>query len=132
MERRIPLKAARKPMGCSKITNGAVFVPGVDHRNTWIRRARDLIAGHTADLGGDCALSEAQRSIIRRAAVLATECERMEKDFAIAGEASPDALDLYQRTSGSLRRLLESIGIDTRVSAAPVDLKTYLQGKAAR
>jgi hypothetical protein len=36
----------------------------------------------SADLGGDQNISEAERAIIRRAAVIITELERMEKDFA--------------------------------------------------
>ena len=58
--------------------------------------------------------SEAERSIVRRAAVLTTELERMEQRFAQSGEASVQDLDLYQRTSGSLRRLLESVGLERR------------------
>jgi hypothetical protein len=36
----------------------------------------------SADLGGDQNISEAERAIIRRAAVIITELERMEKNFA--------------------------------------------------
>jgi hypothetical protein len=39
------------------------------------------------------------------------ELERLEVKFATAGEASADDLDLYQRTAGNLRRLLESVGL---------------------
>ena len=38
----------------------------------------------------------------------------MEVGFATAGEASVDALDQYQRTANSLRRLLEAVGIERR------------------
>jgi hypothetical protein len=38
----------------------------------------------------------------------------MEAGFAVAGEAQPDQLDLYQRTANSLRRLLEAIGLQGR------------------
>jgi hypothetical protein len=31
--------------------------------------------------------------------------------FALAGEASAEDLDLYQRTAGNLRRLLEAVGL---------------------
>jgi len=50
----------------------------------------------------------AERSIIRRASVLTVELERLEVKFASAGEAAD--LDLYQRTAGNLRRLLEAVG----------------------
>jgi hypothetical protein len=47
-------------------------------------------------------------------ATLTVELERMEAGFAVAGEAQPDQLDLYQRTANSLRRLLEAIGLQRR------------------
>jgi hypothetical protein len=97
----------------SRISNGATL-PGVDGRSTWVRRLRDLIALHLADLGGDDHVSEAERSIVRRAATLTVELERMEAVFAVAGEAQPDQLDLYQRTANSLRRLLETNGLKRR------------------
>jgi hypothetical protein len=89
-------------------------LPGVDGRSTWVRRLRDLIALHLSDLGGDDAVSEAERSIVRRVATLTVELERMESGFALAGEALPVQIDLYQRTANSLRRLLEAIGIERR------------------
>jgi hypothetical protein len=98
----------------SKISNGSAVLPGVDGRSTWVRRLRDLISLHLADLGGDSAVSEAERSIVRRIATLTVELERMEATFAVAGEAEPQQIDLYQRTANSLRRLLESIGIERR------------------
>jgi hypothetical protein len=83
----------------------------VDGRSTWVRRLRDLMGLHLSDLGGDDAVSEAERSIVRRVATLTVELERMEAVFAVAGEAQPNQLDLYQRTANSLRRLLEAIGL---------------------
>jgi hypothetical protein len=45
---------------------------------------------------------------------LTVELERMEGGFALAGEALPGQIDLYQRTANSLRRLLEAIGLERR------------------
>jgi hypothetical protein len=39
------------------------------------------------------------------ASVLIVEPERMERQFALAGEADPAALDLYGRVAGNMRRL---------------------------
>ena len=103
-----------KPQFRSRISNGSSLLPGVDGRSTWVRRLRDLIALHLNDLGGDDDVSEATRSIIRRAATLTTELERMEAAFALAGEAQPDQLETYQRCANTLRRLLESIGFERR------------------
>jgi hypothetical protein len=65
-------------------------------------------------MGGVEAMSAAERSIVRRAATLTVELERLESKFAEAGEASATDIDLYQRTANSLRRLLESIGLQRR------------------
>ena len=109
-----PQIAESKPTYRSRVTNGSALLPGVDGRSTWVRRCRDLIESHVADLGGAEMTSEAERSIVRRAAVLTTELERLEKRFALAGEASERQLDLYGRQAGNLRRLLESVGLERR------------------
>jgi hypothetical protein len=98
----------------SKITNGSVLVPGVDQRSPWVRRCKDVIASHLSDLGGLDNTSAAERSIIRRASCLTVELERLEGRFAAANEASDSDLDLYQRTAGNLRRLLEAVGLQRR------------------
>jgi hypothetical protein len=90
--------AATRPTSRSRISNRGAALPGVDGHSTWVRRLRDLIESHTSDLGGEDAVSEAERSIIRRIATLTVELERMEVEFAAASSAQPDQLDLYQRT----------------------------------
>jgi hypothetical protein len=110
----------------SRITNGAL-IDG-DGRSAWARRMRDLIVLHVGDLGGEDNVTEAEKSIVRRVATLTVELERMESMFAEAGEASPDELILYQTCTNSLRRLLESIGLQRR--AKPVEsLAQYLEAK---
>jgi hypothetical protein len=94
----------------SRITNG-VLLPGVDGRSAWSRRAKDILSAHLSDIPD---ASAAERSIIRRAAVLTVELERLEAQFAVAGEADAETLDLYGRVSGNLRRLLESVGLQRR------------------
>jgi hypothetical protein len=108
----------------SRITNGTAFLPGIDGRSAWIRRAKDLIAEHLSDLGGPGNASAAERSITRRVAVLSVELEHLEARFATAGAARPEDLDLYQRTANSLRRLLEAVGLQRRprdVTPDPLD-----------
>ncbi len=114
----------------SAVTNGSELLPGVDGRSTWVRRLRDLIGLHIADLGGEDAISEAERSIVRRVATLTVELERMEAAFAMAGEAKASDLDLYQRTAGNLRRLLEAVGLQRRQRNVTPDLGAYLEGRA--
>jgi hypothetical protein len=104
----------RKDKQRSRITNGSALLPGVDGRSPWVRRCKDVIGEHLSDLGGMENTTAAERSIVRRAAVLTTELERLEVRFALAGEADPETLDLYARTSGNLRRLLEAVGLQRR------------------
>jgi hypothetical protein len=161
-----------KQYGRSRITNGNALLPGTDGRSTWVRRAKDIIGEALADLGGIDNTSAAERSIVRRAATLTVELERLEQKFALevhregrrlppenllivaenamamaaryqpgpklapnehadegkygfwlsqAREALRAAaatellnLDAYQRCANSLRRLLESVGLQRR------------------
>src|SRR5262249_13712138 len=66
------------------------------------------------------------RARIRRAATLTVELERLEAKFALAGEASAADLDLYQRTAGNLRRLLEAVGLQRRARDVMPTLSEYL------
>jgi hypothetical protein len=97
-------------------TRPGQLLPGIDGRAAWTRRARDLISAHIADLGGVENCSAAEQSIIRRASVLTVELERMERQFALDEQASPDDLEIYQRCANSLRRLLEAVGLQRRAS----------------
>ena len=126
-----PSIAAQKPSHRSRVTNGTALLANVDGRSTWARRMRDLMALHLSDLGGEAAVSAAEKSIIRRAATLTVELERMEERFATDGEADAEALDLYSRTSGNLRRLLEAIGLRRRPRDITPDLSRYIEGRAA-
>jgi hypothetical protein len=125
-----PSVAPRK--GRSRITNGKVLVAGVDQRSPWVRRAKDVIAAHVADLGGPDNCSAAERSIIRRASTLTVELERMETTFALAGEASPFDLEIYQRCANSLRRLLEAVGLQRRTRDVTPTLSDLLREDHAR
>ena len=113
----------------SRVTNGSALLPGVDGRSAWVRRCKDIIEQHISDLGGYDNTSAAERSLVRRAAVLTTELERLESRFASVGEATAADLDLYTRASGNLRRLLETIGLK-RVPRDVPDLRSYLESKA--
>jgi hypothetical protein len=125
-----PPKAQKKPEARSRITNGRELLPGVDGRGAWARRFRDLIELHLDDIGGAEAASSAERSIIRRASALEVELERLEAQFATAGEADADALDLYSRASNTMRRHLEAIGLQRRPRDVTPSLDQYLGGRA--
>ncbi len=121
--------ADRSVYGRTKVSNGNALLPGIDNRNLWVRRCRDIIGMHISDIGGVENASAAEQSIIRRSAVLTVELERLEAKFATAGEASAEELDIYARIAANLRRMLESIGLERR--AKPVEgLDEYLAEKA--
>jgi hypothetical protein len=112
----------------SAVTNGErAFVLG-NGCSPWARRQRDLIALHIADLGGEDRLSENQLSLCRRAATLETELEMLEGQLSLGKVAD---LDLYNRLSGNLRRILESIGIE-RVARPVNDGSTVLSDYFSR
>jgi hypothetical protein len=72
--------------------------------------------------------------IIRRIATLVVVVEQFETDFANSGGdlgscANSKPLDLYQRTVGNLRRLVESLGIKGR---RPIDVTPTLHDIAAK
>jgi hypothetical protein len=78
-----PLGRLQKDPQKSRITNGSALLPGVDGRSAWVRRCRDVISSHLSDLGGADNTSAAERSIVRRAATLTVELERLEEKFAL-------------------------------------------------
>jgi hypothetical protein len=125
-----------KSQGKARVTNGSSFLgAGADGRSVWARRARDVFNEHLSDLGGEDNTSAAERSIIRRVAILTVELERLETKFAAAGEAGERDLDLYQRSAGNMRRLLESVGLQRRqrdVTPDPLQFaRSYQNGDGA-
>jgi len=101
----------RPPTNRSKVTNGTkLFVEG-DNRSPWARRYRDLAAGHISDLGGADQLSEAQVSLIKRAATIETELEQQEGKLSQGEQIN---LDCYTRSASHLRRLLETLGLERK------------------
>jgi hypothetical protein len=51
----------------------------------------------------------------------------MEQQFALAGEASADDLNIYQRVANSLRRLLEAVGLQRRAREIGPSLSDILR-----
>jgi hypothetical protein len=86
-----------------------------------------LISLHVNDLGGDSNVSEGERAIIRRAATLIVELERMERNFALAEGADILTLEVYQRAANSMRRLLEAVGLQRRSRDVTPSLSEYLE-----
>ena len=111
----------------SRITNGSALLPGIDGRSTWVRRIKDLLAAHIADLGGEDNVSEAEYALVRRVVTLIVELERREATFAQAGSVDDDALAIYQTTVNTLRRTLETLGLQRRARDVTLpSLREYL------
>jgi len=101
-----PPARAKRPR--SAVTSGRkLFVEG-DPNSAWSRRYRDLVTRHVSDLGGKDVLSEAQLSLVRRAAALAVELESMEARMSQGEQVN---LDSFGRAASHLRRLYEAIGL---------------------
>src|SRR5215813_5527197 len=62
----------------SKIANGKKLLPLTYGRSATARRFRDLFEDICTDLGGVDLLSEGQKQLARRAAMLSAEAERLE------------------------------------------------------
>ena len=120
--------ADRPSVTRSRVTNGRRrFIHG-DGRSVWARRWKDLTELHIADLGGVEKLSEAQISLCRRVSTIECELERME---GLLSKEEPIDFDMYNRLSGNLKRLYESIGIDRKAKDITPTLKDYLSRKPA-
>jgi hypothetical protein len=99
-----PLAATR-----SAVTNGRrlhVHAPG---DNAWSRRFRDVLAEILSDLGGDKrVLSEGQRQLARRCALLSVECERIEGN-AVSGKEID--LEVYGTLTDRMGRAFQRLGL---------------------
>jgi hypothetical protein len=109
-----PGNVLAKKKARSRLSNGHALPRNVDHRSAWARRFRDLLQIHLSDLGGVDNASASEQAIARRACTLILSLEMMEMKFAMAGEASPADLEIYQRCASSMRRLLEAVGLQRR------------------
>jgi hypothetical protein len=114
---------SRHPRNRSAVTNGKrLFLYG-DSNSAWSRRWKDLVCGHVADKGGRDYLSEAQISLIRRAACLEVELERMEGRLSMGHDLH---IESYAAAVGHLRRVFEAIGLERKPREVP-NLRQYLE-----
>jgi hypothetical protein len=96
--------------------NGRTLAPGLPGHGAWAERVREILSAHVADLGGLDQISEAERSILRRASVITIEAERLERRLSAfpPDHISRNDLALYVMLSNSLRRLLDLTGLQRR------------------
>lgn len=115
-----------KRLARSRITNGSAVLNEADGRTRWVRRLRDLIGLHVQDLGGPDNVSEAERSIVRRASAIEVELELLEEVFATSNGATPNDLLRYSTLANTMRRLHEAVGLKRRPRDITPDLSDYI------
>jgi hypothetical protein len=109
----------------SAVSNGSRLHAGeVDGRSEAARRFRDVLSEIVSDLGGGETLSEGQRQLARRAAMMSVEAERMEAEAVAGGKLDPDAFGALSDRLGrvfnrlGLRRVAKTVGPRTMVEYA--------------
>jgi hypothetical protein len=139
--RRSRRNASAKPKasGRSRLTNNPFGIRNVNSGSTWLRRARDVVGILVSDRGGPDMVSGGTELVIRRIATLTVTLERIEEKWIgqwDRGEVVEAAeIDLYQRTSGTLARHLERIGMERvprDVTPSPEAYLAHLASERAR
>jgi hypothetical protein len=93
----------------SKVSNGTkLFIEPIDSQSRTGRRFKDQIFDIMADLGGRDMLSENQKKLIRRSALISTLCERIEAE---AVQERPINVNDYVVLVNCERRLCEALGL---------------------
>src|SRR3954453_9489104 len=112
---------SRKSHGRSRVTNGSkLFVEPTDRRTAISRRFRDILSAIVADLGGADRLSEGQRQLARRIALMSMQCESMEARSV--GGAEID-IDTYGQLTDRIGRAVQRLGVKRvpkEVSTSPL------------
>jgi hypothetical protein len=107
--------------------NGRQLLIDGDARFKVARRFRDVLASIATDLGGVDRLSEGQKQIARRCAMLSVECEIVES-AAVAGQ--PFDLDAYGQLTDRLGRAFQRLGLKRVMHDVTPDLGAYLTATA--
>ena len=94
----------------SRVGNGKKLV-AADGRTAHGRRFRDLFDDICGDLGGLDQLSEGQKQLVRRAAMLSAECERQEALW-VSGE--PFDSEHYGMLTDRIGRVFGRLGLERR------------------
>ena len=114
---------SRAPKGRSEVTNSRqVFIEG-DARLKVSRRFRDVLASIATDLCGVERLSEGQKQMARRCAMLSVECEKME---SAAAAGLPFDVESYGLLTDRLGRAFQRLGLRRVMHDVTPDLSDYL------
>src|SRR5690606_12513061 len=100
---------------------GTRLLSGVDGRSAPARRFRDLVREFTAELGGDDILTEPMRAMVKQAAAVTVEAERMQGAIVRGEEIDTEQL---VRVTNVLARLMNNL--KARAKTAKAGRKTEL------
>jgi hypothetical protein len=111
----------------SRVTNGSQLLANVDGRTAAARRYRDLTISLADDLGGAASLTEAQRALVRQAAAMIVQSEKLQGEV-LRGEI----VDCEQltRLANAATRILSRLGLKRTVVHPPSRLDAMLNGAA--
>jgi hypothetical protein len=102
-----------RPKKCrSAVTNGRRLHVVSPPDGKWSRRFRDVFDQILADLGAE--VSEGQRQLVRRAATISIECEKLE---CIAAAGDNIDLDVYGALTDRLGRTLARLGVKRDIAS---------------
>jgi hypothetical protein len=116
------------PTTRSAVSNGNTLfvVDTIDGRTKEARRFRDVLAQIMDDLGGADRLSEGQKQLARRAALMSLECEKLEAK-AVAGEEID--LEAFGKLSDRIGRAFQRLGLKRASRDVTPSLAEYLASK---
>ena len=102
-------------------SNRAKVYPFMKDGGTTVQAQRFRALAHrmATDLGGHSSLTEAQSQLVRRCAMLSTQCELMEQE---AAEGQPLNTHLYATITSHLTRTLSVLGLKRE----PIDVTPAL------
>ena len=112
----------------SRVTNGSKLVAGVDGRSAEARRYKDVAMSLADDLGGAAGLTEAQRALVRQAAAMIVQSEKLQGAMLRGEEVSDEQMT---RVANSLARTLSRLGIRKRADRK-LSVPEYLAQRDAR
>jgi hypothetical protein len=94
----------------------------IDGRTRSARRLKAIQRALTDDLGGDTALSEPTRILVKHVASLTLQTETLQDRIAAAGEeATLKSFDQLTRLSNVLSRALKSLGLKKPAPKEPAN-----------
>jgi hypothetical protein len=116
------------PTTRSAVSNGSqlFLVDTIDGRSRDARRFRDVLAQILEDLGVADHLSEGQKQLARRAALMSLKCEKLEAK-AVAGEQID--LEAFGKLSDRIGRAFQRLGLKRQPKDVTPSLAEYLASK---